>query len=147
MVYGLPGLSLVGPAVKRAHNATVVDHLASHSQVGSHVEAVPLQGIGLSIFPSENHDVPTIDVSRPGFFLPKITGPGHVIPAIGEWRKRLAHIFPLGIEGASEEEMRLTVPEVVSQIDQSKSEKTQDLPKVLEFREPRSCLKHAHKLH
>ena len=87
--YTLPCGSVVHPTVEGALDAVFVLDLTAYAEVGTHVEAVALEGVELVLVASEEDDVMAVDVDGfdpfPGHFL----GRGNVVPAIGKRRGRL----------------------------------------------------------
>lgn len=87
--YTLPCGSVVHPTVEGALDAVFVLDLTAYAEVGTHVEAVALEGVELVLVASEEDDVMAVDVDGlnpfPGYFL----GRGNVVPTVGERRGRL----------------------------------------------------------
>jgi hypothetical protein len=82
ITHALPRLSIVEPAMKRAHDAVRVDHLASYPQVSPHVHAIRRQSIDLLVSAPVDHDVVTVDVDGFDTFGGHLLGTGNVVPAV-----------------------------------------------------------------
>jgi hypothetical protein len=88
--HALAGFSVVDPTVEGAHDALLVKHLSSHSQVGAHVEAICRKGVDLTVGSAIDHDVVTVHVDCPSLSRPNFCSLGHVVPSIGVGRRRFS---------------------------------------------------------
>jgi len=114
--YALSGGSAVHPAVEGTLDAVVIFNLAAHPQVSSHVQAVALKGVCLSLLSSEDDDVVAVDIDGLGSPVGQFFAHGCVEPAVGEGRRCFLQVFLPDVVHSFDDEMRAAVLEVVEEV-------------------------------
>lgn len=124
--HALTSFTVIEPSVKRTHDAVRVDHLPSHSQIGSHMHAIGRQCIELLVGSPINHDIVTIDIDSFDSFFGNLFGSSYIVPSVGVRWRRVSHVLLFDIKLALNEEQRGAKLEVIYEIEHRHCERKGD---------------------
>ena len=93
----LTRFQVIKPAMEGTLQTTAVDDFSSNSKVCSHMLAVGIQGMSLSLLISGHYDIVTSNVYSLGVIAGQFMTSANDVPSIGEGGNRFPYVFLLGV--------------------------------------------------